>query len=577
MSRLAVYPLAGSAVFFFGRKSVSTTHLTAGMAIALLPAISLLWSTSATGGIPFAVRWFSFGLMITGFSGTVARWGLRSHLTGLIAAAAAASIVMLMTDPDTLTGNANRAGMILSLGFVGSLILFKKDKWYSWTASVVITGGVFISSFYIGWIACLAGAIVYFLAGRWKIRSWMVLGIMIAGQILFAMLPQFAGRVGPTLELRTRIWRCSAALFFDNLPLGTGTGSARLRIFNSAEPELRELAGGDKRIDYLHSEPLTMITETGLPGLFLLLFMLYWLSRRCKSAEQIALLAAFWPIFTSDLPLATPLGAIPAALFLGSIPSLKNKRTGIPAAVPAAALIFSLYWFFAVVTGYSALGGNGSVKELELACNRIPWEERAFLASGHAHLQNDMVISALEDSRHFIELYPEYYRGWELRAAALTAAGQNNCSAWTRAALLVPENLQSSDKFLFALNAIQPGGMNPDTAVAISKVLTRTRTSVPELIGGMRPAEALFVSRKIMYLSEQCRPLSIYYAARAWLMSAGFAVCAEGEIPADLSMAILRASDLYPCLDSDWCIKADEYLNHLRNELGMEPVQIPSH
>ncbi|MEA3265550.1 MAG: O-antigen ligase family protein, partial [Candidatus Fermentibacteria bacterium] len=349
MSRLAVYPLAGSAIFFFGRKNISTTHLIIGSLIGLLPALSLLWGTSATGGIPYAVRWFSFGMMIIGFSGTIIRWGLRVHLKALVASAVLVSAVMLSTGADTVTGNANRAGMVLSLGFVGSLVFFKKEKWYSWAVTTTILAGVYISSFYIGWVACLAGALVFYSSK--KIRPWMILAVMISGQIFSMFFPEAAGRIGPTLELRTRIWRNSAELFLDNLPLGTGTGSARLKLFNTSEPELRELSGGDKRIDYLHSEPLTIITETGIPGLLLLLFMLYWLSRQSRSDYQLASLAAFWLIFTSDLPLATPLGAIPAALFLSSVGGPGNRKFNVPVVVPALALISSLYWCFAVITG----------------------------------------------------------------------------------------------------------------------------------------------------------------------------------------------------------------------------------
>lgn len=578
MSRLAVYPLAGSFVFFFGRKNISATHLITGAAIGLLPAISLLWGTSAIAGIPFAVRWLSFGMMIVGFSGTIARWGFKSHLTGLVAAAAATSVVILIAGADSVTGNANRAGMVLALGFMGNLVLFNKIRWYSWVTAALIICGIFVSSFYIAWIACFAGTLVFFFSGKLRIHPWMVLVLMIAGQILFSLFPGSGGNIGPTLELRSRIWRCSSSLFVENLPLGTGIGSARLMIFNSAEPELRELAGGDKRIDFLHSEPLTMITEMGIPGLLLLLFILYWLSRKCKSSEQLAFLTAFWPIFTSDLPLATPLGAIPAALFLGFVPSLNNQRLRIPVAIPVLALIISLYWCFTVVSGYSALGNTGrsTVSDLELAGRRIPWEERVFLVSGQAHLQSGMVLSALEDSRKFLSLYPDYYKGWELRALALSAAGRSSFSAWARAALLVPDNIYSPDRYLFALNAIQPAGMNPDTAVSISIVLTRSRENISEFTDNMNSSEMFFVSSKLIDLSEQCRPVSMNSAAETWFMATCFAIEGGSSIPPELAVRILRERDLYSSLKSDRHPKADEYLELLMDELGIELVQIPS-
>ncbi len=569
MSRLALYPLAGAVILFFGRKSISRTHMIVGALIGLLPALSLLWGTSIVGGIPFAVRWISFGMMILGFSGTIARWGLKSHLAGLVAAAVITSMVMIAAGADTITGNANRAGMVLALGFVGSLILFNKKRLYSWLASSLIITGVLLSSFYIGWIACLAAGSVYFLWARWKIRTWMILTLMIVGQIIFAAFPQYAARTGPTLELRTRIWRYSAMLFKENIPLGVGIGSARLKIFNGAEPELRILAGGNKRIDYLHSEPLTMISELGIPGLLLLLFMLYWFTKKCKSVEQLALLTAFWPIFTSDLPLATPLGAIPAALFLGAIPSLRENRISVPVFLPVLALILSMYWFFMVVTGYSAMGNaeRRSVTNIELACERIPWEERVFLVAGQIHLQNDMTLSALEDSRHFIDLYPDYFRGWELRATALAAAGResSSSSAWAKAALLVPDNIVYPDRYFYALNAIQPG-MNPDTAIAISSVLIESRDSIKLLITGIDSAQSLFIISKLLDLSDQCRPLSSYHAAQIWFMAISHAVYTEDHLPSDLSMRILEAEDdLYQFLDPDWTMKADDFIQALKN------------
>ena len=578
MSRLAVYPLAGSAILIFGRRNVSSTHLITGAIIGLLPAVSLLWGTSALGGLPFAVRWFSFGMMIAGFSGTIARWGLRSHITGLVAVAVTVSIVMLVAGADSVTGNPNRAGMALSLGYVGSLVLFSKNKWYFWVSTVTILAGLYVSSFYIGWIACITGALVLFSSKRIRLQAWMLLTLMIAGQFVFAMNPQFAARIGPTLELRARIWRCSVTLIRDNFPLGTGIGSARLEVFNAAEPELRELAGRDKRIDYLHSEPLTMVTEMGLAGLLLLLLMLYWFFRKCKSREQLAFLAAFWPIFTSDLPLATPLGAIPAALFLSMIPPFKKRSVSIPAVVPFLILVLSLYWCFAVLSGYSALGNSDgrSVSDLERAAERIPWEERVFLASGQAHLQNGMVISALEDSRNFLNLYPENYRGWELRATALSAAGRDSYSAWARATLLIPDDIFFPDRFLFAFNAISPTGMNADTAVAISMVLTQSRETFSDLTSRMSPDQAFLASEMLLNLSEQCRPVSEYHAGRTWFTAAVLAFNTDEQLPEELAIRILRGTDLYPYLESDWCQKADEYIELLMNDLGIEPVLIPS-
>lgn len=576
MSRLAVYPLAGTAVLYLGRKNISLTHLAAGAAVALLPALALVWSTSATGGIPYAVRWFSFGMMIAGFSGTVGRWGIKPHLAGLVAAAVLVSVASLTAGADTLTGNPNRAGMVLSLGFLSSLVIFRRDRWYSWAATAVTGAGVIFSSFYISWVSCTAGVLVLVFSGRFRIRPWMILSPMIAGQILVSFFPGYAGRIGPTLELRTRIWRNSITLLKSHLPTGTGTGSARLEIFTSAEPELRTLAGENKRIDYLHSEPLTLITETGIPGVLLLVFFLYWFFKKCRSTSQMAMLAAFWPVFSSDLPLATPLGALPSALFVASVTPLSNRKVNIPAFVSVVILLFSLFWSYSVITGYSLMSNTRTVADAEQACRRIPWEERIFLRSGQMHLYNNMVLAALEDSEHFLELYPEYYRGWELRASALDAAGRESCSAWARAALLVPENIDLPDRYLFALNSIPPEGMDPDTAVAVSVVLSFSREKMSDLVSRMNSDETILMSAKLLNLSLYCREVSMYHAGRMWFQSLICAVDADGPVPADLGFNLLNGRDLYLYLDQDWKPRAEEYLELLSEKMGMDLLSAPS-
>jgi len=577
MSRLAVYPLAGTAVLYLGRKNISLTHICIGAAVALLPAVALLWSSSATGGIPYAVRWFSFGMMIAGFSGTVNRWGIKTHLAGLVAAAVLISVVSLIAGSDTLTGNSNRAGMVLSLGFTGSLIIFNRNRWYSWIATVLIGAGVVLSSFYISWVSCIAAVLVLVFSGRYRVRPWMILTPMIAGQILVSFFPGYAGRIGPTLELRTRIWRYSITLLKSSFPVGTGTGSARLKIFTSAEPELRILAGGDKRIDYLHSEPLTLITETGIPGILLLVFLLYWFFKKCGSTAQMAMLAAFWPVFSSDLPLATPLGALPAALFVASVSSLSSRRLSIPVFIAGILLLFSLFWGYSVITGYSLMGNTRStVNDVEQACRRIPWEERVFLKAGQLHLYNNMVLAALNDSEHFLELYPDYYKGWELRAAALEAAGRESYSAWARATLLIPDHLYFPERYLFALNAIPPNGMNPDTAIAVSVVLSSSKESMFDLLNNMNSDEALLMSSKLLNLSIQCRQFSMYHAGHMWFQSLMCAVDAGGQIPDNLAFNLINGRDLYAYLEQGCKLKADAYLELLRGEMGMGLDTVPS-
>lgn len=466
-SRLAIYPLIAAGILWSGRRNVTGTHLLIGVGFALLPGLSLVWSSSPAGGIPFAVRWFSFGVMVIGLSGSVNTRGIRPHLFGLAAAAFITALPMMILGPDLITGNPNRSGMILALGFTASLGLAEKHRWSALVLSVAILAGAAVSGFITGLGACFLGGAVLSIRRKWNFDVRPLILFMLGAQILFGILPETAGRFGPTLELRSRIWRHSIVLIKESIPLGTGTGSARLGVFTSAEPELRQLAGEDRRVDYLHSEPLTLVVENGIPGIMLVGFLLYWLFRRRGAAPQTAMLAAFWPVFATDLPLATPLGALPAALFLALYPAMGKKRFDVPLVVPVLIGLASIWWGFLVITGSAALGKrHPSTEELELACERIPWEERAFLAAGNAHLRDGAVLSALEDSRRFVQLYPNYYRGWELRAVTLSAAGRPSRSAWARAAALYPREELSTDRYLFALNAVDTSGMDPDTAMA---------------------------------------------------------------------------------------------------------------
>lgn len=563
-SRLAIFPLIAAGVLWSGRRNITGTHLLIGLGFALLPGLSLLWSTSPVGGIPFAVRWFSFGIMIIGFSGSVNTRGLQQHILGLTAAAFITALAIIALGPDLITGNPNRSGMILALGFTASLSLPGKNRWYALAFPGVILAGAFVSGFITGLGACLLGGAVFCIHRKRKFDIRPLILLMLAGQILFSILPETAGKFGPTLELRSRIWRYSAVLFKDNLPLGTGTGSARLGVFTSAEPELRQLAGVGRRVDYLHSEPLTLIVENGIPGMILVGLLLYWLFRRRGADPQTAMLASFWPIFATDLPLATPLGALPAALFLALYPATWKKRFDVPLVVPALIGLASIWWGFMVITGNAALGGqNPSTEELELACERIPWEERAFLAAGNAHLRNGAVLSALEDSERFVQLYPNYYIGWELKAVALSTAGRPASSAWARAALLFPQEEYNTDRYLFALNAVDTRGMDPDTAMRVAEIITSSRERMSEVVQLMAPGDLFSASWKLLYLAEACMGTDTHTAARGWFMALGFAA-ESGEVPpTELTLAILRSADLREHLDLDWEEKADFYLERI--------------
>lgn len=573
MSRLAIYPLAASLVLLLGRKGIGRSQLILGSVLVLLPFFSLLWSTSLTGGIPSVVRWASFGLMIMGFSGSVGEYGVKAHIPGLTTAAAVTSLVIIIFGPDTVTGNANRAGMILALGFTGSLFLARGRHRFFLLLPVLILAGAYISSFYICWVACAAGAAGYLIRDNDRFNWRMILTLMIAGQIAVSLFPSFAGRIGPTLELRTRIWSNSAGMFVQHMPMGTGFGSARLSIFNSAEPELRTLAGESSRIDYLHSEPLTLITETGISGLLVVGFILYLLYRKSGSIEVSALTLAFWPVFTADLPLATPLGALPAALFLGLLSSSNEHRVHIPVAVPVLLAMGSIWWGFLSLTGYRALADHmstGSTDAIEKACSRIPWEERAFLAAGYSHLAQQDVLAALENAEKFIHLYPFDSRGWELKALSLSAAGRKSNSSWARAALLIPSETFRPDRYLMIINAIDTNGMDPDSALMLSSVLNTVFEERIELQSLMSPEERLSVSEKLLYLTDICRGLERdEMAAGIWVQALKFAVLSDAPVPSETGIGILLNAELKELLQWELEEKADEYLLLFEEKLGM--------
>jgi hypothetical protein len=89
-----------------------------------------------------------------------------------------------------------------------------------------------------------------------------------------------------------------------------------------------------------------------------------------------------------------------------------------------------------------------------------------------------------------------------------------------------------------------------------------------DLLDGMNSDDALLVSTKLLDLSFQCRPASMYHASRAWFLSLIIAV--DAPIPADLAFNLLNGRDIYPYLDQDWKPRADEYLELLADEMWMK-------
>jgi len=467
-SRLAFFPLLGALTLLAGRGGIGIRHLIAGVALALTACLGLLIAPEPITGVPYAVRWVSFGLMFAGFSGTTAKWGPGKHLDGLVAAAALVSVLMTILGPDALSGNPNRTGMLLSLGAVAALADGNRTR--ALVKCAVIIPGLLVSAFYISWLAFLLGAAVLFIHRRFPVNPGWLLLLMILGQVLFTSLPVAARRTGPTVELRTLVWRTSATLGLNSFPAGTGTGQARLSVYSDGGPVLQELAGADRRVDFLHSEPLTLFTEFGAVGLSMLVLLLFWVFGSSWDPLSAALLSAFWLVFSTDLPLATPLGALPAALVIGGC--LKPGRSvRVPILVPAAFALVSIPWAYTLIRGYGAMNRPENPGSASEACRYIPFEERAFLNAGWAWLRSGSALQAREYSQRFIELYPQYHGGWELQAGVLGRLDrpQESASAWRRAFVLAPERL--NDRLLFALNGIPYSENSGDTLVLLGNRL----------------------------------------------------------------------------------------------------------
>ncbi len=496
MSRLAVYPALGAALLTAGRGFVGRNHLVAGALMALVPMAWLFVQGSPLPGIPQAVRWASFGMMAAGFGGTIARWGFGNHLRGLAWAAALLSIHMAVFGPDALSGNPNRAGMALALGIVASAA--EKRKALAFVQAGLILPGLAVSGFYTSWLAAAMGLLVLAAGRRWAPRPGLFIAAMLAGQTAFCLLPGTLRMNFPTLGLRSVIWRTSGTMFLETFPWGTGTGRARLSIYTRGGEELQSLAGPERRVDFLHSEPLELLTGSGAAGAMMLALFFGWISGSRHDPLSAALLCCFWVIFTGDLPLATPLGALPAALVLGGC-LVPGRSIRIPLAAPLALLGGSLYWGITVTAGYRAMAmGNGDPGE---ACRLIPFEERAWLQAGWGWLRSGHPLESSRYSAEFIGLYPSYHGGWELEGAVMGTLGRDDeaVSAWRRAFMLAPAG--HANRLLYALNGAPGSGGSGDTLRTMGEALAR---DVPwtELFPGTELESYPEIARRILSLAE---------------------------------------------------------------------------
>ena len=309
----------------------------------------------------------------------------------------------------------------------------------------------------------------FFLNLREKLHPGIIVGVLLAGQIVVTAVPDVTRNIAPSLEIRCRTWQAGTGQLMRNLPMGTGTGQSRLTLIQDAGERVQILAGDpEKRIDHLHSDILTPLVEWG-PGGLLLIFLAGWLILRKKhfSATEGALLLCIFPFLAADLPLATPLGALPVALCMGVI---LNRPSGdrairIPFPVLLILLVAALFWSMVIVRGYSllergrvlGLSGTGSDYSasviLDRASSWIPFEERAWLFLAQAYLNDGKILAAGNAAGKFNSIYPSYWKGWMLQAMTEAASGRERDAAdsYLNALRVAPVTLPQ--RGILALNA----------------------------------------------------------------------------------------------------------------------------
>ncbi len=468
-SRLAVYPICALLVLFAGRKHIPVWAVTGAVLLSFLPLMGILTAPIPIQGILPAVKWISFGLMIAGAAGIARAIGSRSIWISLMTASVITAIIEILVPGDIIWGNANRPGALLAVGFIITVTGGGTRKAWIRIPAAILTGTALVmTDFALSWIAVILALLWFALNLRKKLHPGIFIGIILAGQIFVTAVPDITRSVAPSLEIRCRTWQAGTGQLMRNLPMGTGTGQSRLTLIQDAGTRVQILAGDpEKRIDHLHSEILTPVVEWGIGG-FLLVCLAGWLIVRKKHFTGIegALLFCILPFMAADLPLATPLGALPLALCIGVIlgrPSL-DRTIHIPLPVMLVLLAAAFFWSMIIIRGYSllergrvlGLSGSGSAANaavtLEKASSWIPFEERTWLFLTQAYFNDGMVLAAGNTAGKFNSIYPAYWKGWMLQALAETASGRNEDAADSYMNALRVAPITLPERSILALN-----------------------------------------------------------------------------------------------------------------------------
>ncbi|MEN8208794.1 MAG: hypothetical protein ABFR50_06050 [Candidatus Fermentibacteria bacterium] len=469
-SRLAVYPVCAMLVLFAGRKHIPVWAAGAAALLIILSLTGILYASIPIQGILPTVKWISFGLMIAGAAGIARSIGSRSIWITLTSASILTAAMEILIRSDSIWGNTNRPGALLTLGFAAAVTGAGFRKAWIRISTVILTGiALFLTNFILAWIAAILALLWFFLNPGKKLHPGVIAGVLLAGQIVVISAPGLTQSIAPSLEIRCRTWQTGAGQLLRNLPMGTGTGQSRLTLIQDAGARVQILAGDpEKRIDHLHSDILTPVVEWGAGGL-LLICLAGWLIARKKHFSVIegSLLLCTFPFIAADLPLATPLGALPVALCIGVILSRpsRDRTIHIPLPVLLIPLVAALFWSMMIIRGYSLLefgrasgmSGAGSpdnaAATLEKASSWIPFEERTRLFLAQTYLGDGMILAAGNAAAEFNSIYPSYWRGWMLQALAEAASGRDRDAADSYLNALRAAPVTLPDRTILALNA----------------------------------------------------------------------------------------------------------------------------
>ena len=499
----------------------------AGLMAALLPALWTLFAPIPIQALPQAVRWASFGMMIAGLSGLARADGARGLFNGICIAGGLAAISVIFLGPDGTAGNPNRLGPLLAVSAVACASRRTGiSAWARLPLGALSAAGLFLSGFYTGWIGLLLGLGWLLTGDRWGIRPILPVTVLVVGQLVLGLSPGLAGRIHPSAQLRTLIWRQGVDLSLERFPTGAGTGQARLHLYSTGPERLRQLAGEDRRIDHLHSDLLTLPVEQGAVGLVALLLLILWISRARGGDGRGAMLLAVWPMLATDLPLATPLGALPVAAVIACVPPRRGS-VRLPGWLPSALAVAALAWTASVLTGYVQLhrgraaamrGRHGEAAEhLDRATDLIPFEERAFLYLAASRLEQGATLAAADAAASFNRIYPSYWRGHELEGTVLLSLGRPQAAggAFLQALKLSPRD-STRTRFALALGALYSVPENLQDRQFLAKEILRN-FDMPHSIGpeGLRSAaSALRELADSLESSSEIAPLLRGHALR---------------------------------------------------------------